>query len=111
MYKIPADIAEKSFTFTETEKARLAAPTARVINKYAATWMVQFKDEIALAMLFVTMTAVKLQMATALTNMRGAASPTPAPARPVSTIRVEPSAQDLDAAELENSIREKTQGA
>lgn len=96
IYHIPPDIAEQAFTFSEAEKEKLAGPTAKVINKYASTWMVTFKDEIALAFLFVTITAVKLQMADMLTKMR-----TPIRAIPP---RQEPSAADLDAVALEKSV-------
>jgi hypothetical protein len=73
MLHVPPDIADKCFTYTQAEKEKLAAPTARVINKYAATWMVQFKDEIALAFLLVTVTTFKFQMASMLTTQRAAA--------------------------------------
>jgi len=103
LYKIPADIADQAFTYSEAEKAKLAGPTAKVINKYAAVWMVQFKDEIALAFLIVTITAVKLQMASALTQMRGAQERVSAPPRPI----VVPTPQDIDPATLENSVKDK----
>ena len=66
IYGFPAEIADKAFTYSEMEKAKLAGPTARVINKYAPVWLEQYKDEIALAGLFVTITAVKFQMASML---------------------------------------------
>lgn len=75
LYQIPSDIADQAFTYSEAEKAKLAEPAAKVINKYATVWMVQFKDEIALAFLFVTITAVKLQMAVTLSKMREAQQP------------------------------------
>jgi rRNA processing protein Gar1 len=70
MYKISPEICEQAFTYTPAEKEKLAEPTAKVINKYAPIWLVQFKDEIALAFLFVTITAVKLQLAVSLQNMK-----------------------------------------
>lgn len=66
LYKFPPEVADKAFTYSEIEKAKLAGPTARVINKYAPLWLEQYKDEIALAGLFVTITAVKFQMASML---------------------------------------------
>jgi hypothetical protein len=64
--KMTPEIAEKAFSYNEMEKAKIGVPLAKVINKYAPVWMEQYKDEIALAMLFVTITAVKYQMATML---------------------------------------------
>jgi hypothetical protein len=104
LYGIPADIADRAFTYSPAEKQTLAQPTAKVINKYAATWMVQFKDEIALAFLFVTMTAVKLQAATMLAKM---AAPV---ARSIVTPQASnlPSAADLDAVAKEAEAKTKT---
>lgn len=88
MYKISPEICEQAFTYTPAEKDKLAEPTAKVINKYAPIWLVQFKDEIALAFLFVTITAVKLQMAVALQQLKTQAEkaktqmPAPQPIRP-----------------------------
>lgn len=73
MYKMSPEIADRCFTFTTAEKDKLSGPTAKVINKYAPEWLEKFKDEIALAMLFVTMTAVKFQMAAMLMKTQGAA--------------------------------------
>lgn len=98
LYKISPDITERAFTYNDEEKKKLAGPTAKVINKYAVTWMVQFKDEIALAFLFVTITAVKLQMATILQNMRGASAPSFTPPQPP-----EPKATDISAENLERA--------
>jgi hypothetical protein len=66
LYKFPPEIADRAFTYSEMEKAKLAGPTAKVINKYAPLWLEQYKDEIALAGLFVTITAMKFQMASML---------------------------------------------
>jgi hypothetical protein len=66
LYKFSPEVAEKAFTYTPAEKEKLAVPTARVINKYAPVWLEKFKDEIALAGLFVTITAMKFQMASML---------------------------------------------
>lgn len=107
LYHIPPDIAEQAFTYTEKEKEKLGPLTAKVINKYASVWMVQFKDEIGLAFLFVTMTAVKLQMATMLSKMRGAVDNAPAPSRPA----VVPTPKDLEPNNLERSVGEETPGA
>ena len=66
MYGLDPQIAGQCFSFNQEEKDKLAGPTAKVINKYAPVWLEQFKDEIALAMLFVMMTAAKFQMASML---------------------------------------------
>lgn len=98
LYKISPDVAEKAFHFTDLEKDKLAGPTAKVINKYASTWMVQFKDEIALAFLFVTITAVKLQMAQALQRIETAqAQAQPQPPQPTRA--------DLNPKTLEKSVQ------
>lgn len=62
IWKIDADIAGKVFSYTEAEKDKLRGPTTKVLNKYAAAWMIRFKDEIALFMLLATMTAHKIAM-------------------------------------------------
>lgn len=66
LYGFSPEVADKAFTYSQAEKDKLGGPTAKVINKYAPLWLEQFKDEIALAMLFVTITAVKFQMASML---------------------------------------------
>lgn len=66
LYKMPAEIADLAFTYSQAEKDKLAGPTAKVINKYAPLWLETYKDEIALAGLFVMITAMKFQMATVL---------------------------------------------
>jgi hypothetical protein len=82
MYKIHPEDAERAFTYSQAEKEKLAGPTAKVINKYAAVWMVQFKDEIALAFLLVTLTTVKFQMASMLSQQRAAMEKAAAAPRP-----------------------------
>jgi hypothetical protein len=103
IYGIPADIADRAFAYSQAEKDTLAGPTAKVINKYAATWMIQFKDEIALAFLFVTITAVKLQAAQMMTKL--AAPAKPAIVKPISGL---PSADDLDKVTAEQEAKDKT---
>lgn len=103
MYQIPQDIAEQAFTFTAAEKEKLGPPTARVINKYAPIWLEKFKDEIALAFLFITMTAVKLQMAVMLQKLRasqanGVETAKPAKATP-------PLHDNLERVEKESSVQ------
>lgn len=66
IYGLSPEIAEQAFSYSVAEKDKLAGPTARVINKYAPVWLEQYKDEIALAGLFVTITAIKFQMAMGL---------------------------------------------
>lgn len=103
IYGMPAHIAEKCFLYTDAEKEKLAAPTAKVINKYATVWMVKFKDEIALAFLFVTMTAVKLQMASTLMQMekRMEEAKTARPSAPA------PTPKDIDPATMEKSLNKE----
>lgn len=76
-YNAPHDVAVKCFTYTEGEKAVLAPPTAAVINKYATDWMIRFKEEIALFMLFTAITSVKIASVKMLT-----AKPQLVPKRP-----------------------------
>jgi hypothetical protein len=78
LYKIPQEIADRAFSYSQAEKDKLAGPTAKVINKYAPLWLETYKDEIALAGLFVMITAMKFQMATMLAAQfqnTGAVSP------------------------------------
>ncbi len=97
LYKFTPEIADLAFAYTPAEKEKLAGPTAKVINKYAPAWLEQFKEEIALAMLFVTFTAVKFQMASALMaqhNAMQSMKERATPPRPIDSPL--PSAQDLD---------------
>jgi hypothetical protein len=77
IYNFSSEVADKAFTYSQAEKDKLAGPTAKVINKYAPVWLEQFKDEIALAMLFVTITAVKFQMASMLAAQQKAITQKP----------------------------------
>lgn len=63
--KMPPEIANATFKFSVEEKEMLQAPTARVLDKYATGWMIKYQDEFALAGLILTLTAAKIQMATA----------------------------------------------
>lgn len=58
--KLPHDLVVEALSYTKEEKEALAEPTAKVINKYAFEWMIRFKEEIALAFLFSTITATKI---------------------------------------------------
>jgi hypothetical protein len=60
-FKLPYNLVSEALTYTPEEKALLVPPTAKVINKYAARWMVQFKDEIALIGLFSMITIGKIK--------------------------------------------------
>ena len=100
LYKMPSEIADRAFTYSQAEKDKLAGPTAKVINKYAPAWLELYKDEIALAGLFVMITAMKFQMATALMaqlNKTGALSPqAPSPSPKIVTV-----SPDLSGVEAE----------
>jgi len=67
--KIPETIAKRVFTYTSAEKDALAGPTVRVLNKYAAAWMIKYQDEIALATLLGSLTVAKVNAAITLTKM------------------------------------------
>jgi hypothetical protein len=101
MYGFSPEVADKAFTYSEAEKAKLGPPTAKVINKYAPVWMEQFKDEIALAMLFVTITAMKFQMASFLMAQQKAQAPKPPERKPDSGL---PSGIDLDIVTAEREM-------
>jgi len=101
MYGFSPEVADKAFTYSEAEKAELGPPTAKVINKYAPVWMEQFKDEIALAMLFVTITAMKFQMASFLMAQQKAQAPKPPERKPDSGL---PSGIDLDIVTAEREM-------
>ena len=66
----------KCFVFNETEKQVLAKPTAALFNKWAFKyeWLVRFKEEIAVAMILVAMTSVKMNMAKILQAQADAAN-------------------------------------
>lgn len=103
LYGFSPEVAERAFTYSSIEKEKLAEPTAKVINKYAPEWLEKFKDEIVLAGLFVTITAVKFQMASMLMAQQNAM----AKAKHVEP-RNDPSAKDLDVVVSETEIKEKT---
>ena len=63
--KMPPEIANAAFKFSPEEKEMLQAPTIRVLDKYSTGWMIKYQDEIALVGLILTLTAAKIQMATA----------------------------------------------
>lgn len=63
MFGITPNIATNIFVFSEIEKAKLIEPTSAVINKYAADWLVRFKEEIALALLLGGMMYAKIMTA------------------------------------------------
>lgn len=67
--KIPPQIAKQVFTYTETEKEALTGPTIRVMNKYAAEWMIKYQDEIALATLLIALTTAKVNAAILMSTM------------------------------------------
>jgi hypothetical protein len=67
--KIPQHIAKQVFTYTPAEKDALAGPTVRVLNKYAAEWMIRFQDEIALATILISLTVAKVNAAITLSKM------------------------------------------
>lgn len=77
IYNIPPKIARECFTFTELEKEKLAKPTAALINKWALRydWLVKFKEEIAVAILLVALSSVKLKMAQIMAAAQTAAKP------------------------------------
>jgi|SRR5579859_1963651 len=77
--KVPPEIFKQVFTYTPQEKELLIPPTTRVLNKYAASWMIKYQDEIALGTLLVSMTVAKVNAAVMLSKMQQAA---PAPAAP-----------------------------
>lgn len=68
-FKLPEPTAKRVFTYTEVEKRALEGPTCRVMNKYAASWMIKFQDEIALATLLVSLTIAKCNAAAMLAKM------------------------------------------
>lgn len=70
--KIDADIAHRWAAWTPEQKAMIAPPAKRVIAKHAAAlmWFLQWRDEVALAMLFITITRAKFQMAKVEMQMR-----------------------------------------
>jgi hypothetical protein len=63
--KLDHQKAKLIFTYSEQEKAALAEPTARVINKYSPAWIKERSDEIGLAVLLGTLTVQKVQLALA----------------------------------------------
>lgn len=63
VFKIPEPIAKQFCAYTPPEKEALAGPTVRVLNKYAAEWMIKYQDELALATLLTSLTIAKVNAA------------------------------------------------
>jgi hypothetical protein len=76
---IDQSIATSIFAYTQAEKEKLAGPTSKVINKYAADWLVRFKEEIALLMLLASITYAKVMAAKMAQRIMDMKSQTPAP--------------------------------
>lgn len=104
-WDLSAEDAKRIFTFSTMEKEKLAAPTARVMNKYAAQWMILFKDEIALAMLLFSLTAAKMMAAKMISEMQHAPN-NPANRKP----RVVPASQAQDT-EVKDAVNETANDA
>jgi hypothetical protein len=73
--KIPEPVARQVFKYTDAEKNALSGPTLRVMNKYAADWMIKYQDEIALATLLVSVTVAKVNAAIMLSKMQTVSQP------------------------------------
>lgn len=75
--KISPDVARKVFAYTDPEIAALKGPTVRIMNKYAADWMIKYQDEITLFSLLGSMTVAKVNAAIALEKMKNVTPITP----------------------------------
>jgi hypothetical protein len=62
-WAIPQPICKHVFTYSPEEKRALEGPTVRVLNKYAADWMIKYQDEISLATLLLSITIAKINAA------------------------------------------------
>lgn len=71
MGHIPEHIARQVFTYSANEVEVLTGPTVRVLNKYAAEWMIKYQDEIALATLLISMTINKVNTALLMAKAQG----------------------------------------
>lgn len=91
---IPEPVAKKVFRYSDEEKAALAGPTVRVLNKYASAWMIRYQDEIALATLLISLTIAKVNAASLLTKQKPfvVPSPVPEPVAPATETKEEQSA-------------------
>lgn len=75
--KIPEEIAKQVFPYKPIEVEALSPLTAKVLNKYAADWMIKYQDELALLSMLAGMTVTKFNVAYAMMKMQ-AATPPPA---------------------------------
>jgi hypothetical protein len=66
--KIPKEIADRVFIYTPEEIAALTPVTSRVLQKYAADWLIKYADEIALGTMLTTMTVQKVSASIMLTK-------------------------------------------
>lgn len=62
LFKVPAELANRAFTLTDEQKKSLTPLTVKVANKYAWTWLQNYGDEIALAMVFVSITVSQIAL-------------------------------------------------
>lgn len=75
MTKIPVPICKQAFTYTPQEIEALTPPTVRVLNKYAADWMIKYQDEIALVTLLSSITISKYNIAVMAAKMSQPSTP------------------------------------
>jgi hypothetical protein len=73
--KVPREIADRVFTYSPQEMELLVPPTSRVLQKYAAEWMIKYQDEIALAVLLTSVTMAKVNACIMLQKASQANSP------------------------------------
>jgi hypothetical protein len=66
--ELKPEVAKTVFTYSPAEVAALEGPTVRVLNKYAADWMIKYQDEIALGTILISLTVQKVQIAITLSK-------------------------------------------
>jgi hypothetical protein len=66
LYGLPMDEALTVCQFSTAEKAALADPLERVINKHGSVWLQKYGDELALGVLLLSFTRMKMAAASQL---------------------------------------------
>jgi hypothetical protein len=98
---VPLESLSKIWLFSEGEQALIAPPAAEIINEHAPEWLLRYEKEIKLGLVLVPVLITKLTITHAMVKMHkeqkekqvpANASPSPAAAKPESTVAAQATA-------------------